>query len=474
MGQWALINSLSGRSKLHSCPRATLEDLTSTFESVVTDPCRPPLLQPAPTPISPTLTCFEPVTELEVQDQLSCLNSAKSAGSDGLSPAFLKRCSESLAPSLTSIVNESLATGEVPDLYKVAHVCPVYKSGEQTLATNYRPISLLPVVSKLLEKFVHRQLTRHIQRNIEKEFLPHEQFAYRAQHSCEDALALAIDRWNCALDRGQLCGVVLADMSKAFDRVVHQTLVECLQEIEVNYLSNRHQMVKMPDALGQKSPCTRGVPQGSVLGPLLFCIYIRKVSSVFTHSVCQIYADDICFYYSGDKAADITNRLTKDLNNLDAYLSNKGLLLNPNKTQFLLLHRASSSQDQCSISCRGVDIKSSPMAKYLGLLIDETLSFKDQVEHVCDTVHKKLGAFRHGRRNLSHAARRMFYLSVLQSTLDYASSAYCHCLSQSLYNRLVVCSHNAMKKTFGAWIVAHLLILFCALANYTRLNYELI
>ena len=194
-GQWALINKLSGRSKSRVAPKATLEDLTNTFEGVVTDNLRPLLLEPSAATISATFLEFQPVSEWQVKEQLMHLNTAKSAGSDELPPVFLKYCAESLCTTLTYIVNESLRTGEVPDSYKLAYVCPVYKTGAQDAASNYRPVSLLPVTSKLLEKFVLQQLSRHIKSNVSKEFLPHEQFAYRPRHNCEDALALAINRW---------------------------------------------------------------------------------------------------------------------------------------------------------------------------------------------------------------------------------------------------------------------------------------
>ena len=132
----------------------------------------------------------------------------------------------------------------------------------------------------------------------------------------------------------------------------------------------------------------------------------------------------------------------------DQYLTDLGLVLNPSKTKFILIHRPTSSVTICKphLTCR---MPASSSAKYLGLMIDENLTFRPQVEYVCDSIHRKLGAFKHGRRNLSHAAKRIFYLSVLQPTLDNASSGYCHCLSQTLYNRLTTCSHIPTKKTFG-------------------------
>jgi len=308
--QWSLLNSLAGRKSVRTKPKAALCDLTNTFAGTVHDPNRPQqLLPPAVTdthPDSPILSTFSPVSVESVCDLLKNLHTSKSAGSDGIQPGILKTSRDTLAPYLTDILNESLATGSVPSMYKSAHVCPVFKAGDPTAATNYRPISLLPICSKLLEKVVHRQLIKffddhHIQ------YAPEQQFAYRAHHSCEDALVLATEKWRHALDKKQYCGVVLADMTKAFDRVLHRDLVDELHTLGLrgtvlgwmaDYLAHRTQTVVLGDSVGEKRPCTRGVPQGSVLGPLLFCIYIRSAPACFKHSLSQLYADDIAFYIS--------------------------------------------------------------------------------------------------------------------------------------------------------------------------------
>ena len=224
----------------------------------------------------------------------------------------------------------------------MANVCPVFKNGDPYNARNYRPISLLPIISKLLEKVVHRQLVKHLQLSSYAPGLPAEQFAYRSNHSCEDALALVINNWQLMLDEGSVGGVVFADMSKAFDRVQHSTLIQDLHEPGVSgillkwfcsYLSSRFQRVTTAVATAENVRCSRGVPQGSVLGPLLFCVYIRGVPAQFRHSISQLYADDIAFNKKSRNIVKLCADLTEDLNILDEYLSTRGLLLNPKKTQ---------------------------------------------------------------------------------------------------------------------------------------------
>jgi len=155
--QWALINRLSGRSKPSVPPQAGINDLAQTFSAIVADHHRP---------------CA-----------LKHLTPSKSTGSDGIPPSFLKHCATSLAPSLTAIVNESLQEGVVPTSFKLSHITAIHKSGCKSDSKNYRPISLLPVVSKLLERVVHRQLIRYLESDQDHPLLPQEQFAYRARHS---------------------------------------------------------------------------------------------------------------------------------------------------------------------------------------------------------------------------------------------------------------------------------------------------
>ena len=177
---------------------------------------------------------------------------------------------------------------------------------------------------------------------------------------------------------------------------------------------------------------------------------IAKCFVKYHSSNSQLYADDIAFYNNSTNIVNLCADLTEDLNLLDKYLTTRGLLLNPKKTQFVVLHKTSCQMPPaCYVSCRDVTIERVQTATYLGVVIDQHLSFVPQVDQVIRKVDAKLGAFRHGRRNLTFSAKRTFYLSVVQSSIDYASSAYVHLLTSVQYNRLVVLSHRGMKKVLG-------------------------
>ena len=229
----------------------------------------------------------------------------------------LTRCSSIIAPRLTTLINCSLAQGAVPDTFKVSRISPLFKSGDPASARNYRPVSLLPIISRILEHFVKHQLTAFLDQH---DLMPPTQFAYRKSHSTEDALVLATNRWMMAKSERLHTGIILVDMSKAFDRVQHARLIQVLFDLGIggppllwfcSYLSSRKQYVYSRDQSSQPSPCSRGVPQGSVLGPLLFILYTSSMHSILPSVIHhQEFADDIMFDFSDKDPAVVCTTLS--------------------------------------------------------------------------------------------------------------------------------------------------------------------
>ena len=238
----------------------------------------------------------------------------------------------------------------------------------------------------------------------ELNILPQEQFAYRLNHSCKDALCLATDRWNRALDEGLITGAVFCDMSKAFDRVKHQELINKLHYCGVggtalawfmNYLEDREQYITIGPNISERKPCMRGVPQGSVFGPMLFSIYTRSIPSVLSeHGVqSQLFADDILFYTSGVDSCSLANTLSTALRGLEGWLTAKGLLLNPSKTQLMYIRsKHCSVKFTTDVSVNGVVLQQVSSAKYLGVIIDEHLTFDMHVANLQRKISRKIGA----------------------------------------------------------------------------------
>ncbi|CAB3993279.1 Hypothetical predicted protein [Paramuricea clavata] len=236
-------------------------------------------------PITQTNLSFQfiPVTEHHIEKKLNQLKRSKAAGIDNIPPGILKDCSTVVKDPLAHIINMSLCTGVIPSEWKVAKVIPVHKKGPINDFDNYRPISILPAVTKVMERIVHDQLMNYLEIN---HLINDSQFGFRPKRSTQLAVTLLLDKVRANMDKGLLTGMVFIDLSKAFDTVSHSNLLNKLTRFGIksyelewftNYLFNRSQCVSFDGSLSEKFKVTSGVPQGSILGPLLFILYINDI-----------------------------------------------------------------------------------------------------------------------------------------------------------------------------------------------------
>ena len=225
-------------------------------------------------------------TEDDVLDLLKCIDTTKATGPDGISPKLLYEAGYSIVPSLTKLINLSLKTSKVPKDWKIANVIPLFKKGDKHERNNYRPVSLLSCVSKILEKIVFKHLYNYLH---EHHLISPDQSGFQPGDSTVNQLSYLYHVLSKALDEKKEVFIVFCDISKAFDRVWHKGLIYKLQKIGIsgtlllwfiNYLHDRHQSVVIRGQKSEEGVIKAGVPQGSVLGPLLFLIYINDITLV--------------------------------------------------------------------------------------------------------------------------------------------------------------------------------------------------
>ena len=307
-------------SSFNSSLSVVADTLNNHFVSVSSSGSNASLSPPSSVPSTESTLSLVPTTPSWCENALASLRPKCSAGLDGISAAALIAGRSVVCFPLCSILNSSITSSIFPTPWKCAWVKPLHKGGDCVSPSNYRPISLLPVCSKLLEKCVQRQLSSHLHSN---DLLFPYQSGFRPMHSTQTLLLHCLDDWYKALDRKQYVGVVFLDISKAFDTVNHDLLLAKLSQIGLSpsatawfksYLSDRSQVTRVGDSSSSLGFPTSGVPQGSVLGPSLFSAFINDLPSVLPPDSTVLFTDDTAIYIINNSIPSLNSSLQICLN----------------------------------------------------------------------------------------------------------------------------------------------------------------
>ena len=456
---WNVINSVTNRKRVRVEPTCPIEEVSSVFQAVVTDNARPHSI-PLPQGPQPQTAMSElpQVSFGEVERLLRQINPAKATGSDGIPGHLLKCCADILAASVATLFNASLVNGTVPTAFKLAHVIPLFKAGDPSIPTNFRPVSLLPILSKLLEKVVQKKLAQFLDIS---GTLPTTQFAFRAGHSTEDALVLMLNRILSARDKRLCTGICLLDMSKAFDKVRHERLLQDLFDIGITgtalkwfsaYLSGRTQRICIGRDQSAISAPSCGVPQGSVLGPILFSIYTREVPTIANQSSSVQFADDIALISSSTSLDTVSATLSASVSALADWLQTRGLILNATKSHVIPVYpnrQPQQPQHTINVNCHETPIPVVTAARYLGVLLDSDLSWTPHVDRCTARLAQRIGALWRLRRCLTHQSRVLYFKAIIMSDLMYGSNAFSPLLTANQLDRLQVMQNRAARAVFG-------------------------
>ena len=389
---WNLINATLGKSKATRClDSSTARSFNNFFCSVGADiqsgvrVCPDSVVSGPPRVLS-TKFDLRPATVSELRYVLRSLKSHSAADPDGLPVSLFKCFLYRLTYPLIHVFNCSISSGIVPSCWKTAEVVPIYKGkGDQNSAANYRPISLLNVASKILERLVSLQLRNYLD---DCAALSDEKFGFRPNHSVEHALISLTESIRSSVDHGDICLLASLDLSRAFDTVNHEILLEKLCQHGIDdpwfedYLSSRSQYVRgCRDDVGRISS---GVPQGSVLGPMLFNMFVNDLPSV-SSGLCSIvqYADDTQVMVSGspEDVSGIKTRLQAALRRLAEWFSRNRLALNVSKSQVIVFGSKTTLRrvnlKSFDIFDSVIPVKSSILS--LGVTIDRCLTWSDHI-----------------------------------------------------------------------------------------------
>ena len=368
-----------------------------------------------------------------VSREIDLMSEKKATGLDEVSCKILKLAKPAILSSLVHIMNLSLNTGIFPDLWKIAKIIPLHKGGDMSI-NNFRPIAILPVVSKIIERAVHKHLYDFLSKH---SLINENQSGFRPSHSTETCLLNMVNDWTKSMNSGKMIGVAFIDLRKAFDTVNHQILLKKLHDLGASnislkwfqsYLSGRIQKVCFKNSLSSSRPVTTGVPQGSILGPLFFLIFINCMSSVVSYGQVSMYADDTTLSVSGKNAQDISNKLTCDLESIVKWLNVNDLVLNTDKTHIMLIGTAGRlrtvDDKDFAVFVSGKKLERLKKAKCLGVIIDEQLKWHDQVNNIVQRVFCKLSLIRRLKPFLDCDTLNFIFKAFVQPIFDYCSLSW--------------------------------------------------
>lgn len=389
------------------------------------------------------------ITKTKVEKIITVLNNSKAKDIYGLDTSFLKQQKEILSDPLTKMINQSISEGIFPAALKSAIVTPIFKSGHKQDMNNYRPISILPAVSKVLEKTVAEQLTTHFE---SQALLNPMQFGFRRKYSTDFACCYLLETIRAYVDQGRVVGAVFLDLRKAFDTVNHQILYSKLNQYSLSehtqnwirsYLSDRHQCVQVNNIKSAFRATSMGVPQGSILGPLLFSIYINDLPRVCSDVDIIMYADDTVIFTFGENELEVADKLSKEMQKVVEWLQTSCLTLNVEKTVSMFFSNKRKLHLTQQIQVNGQIIKNVKETKYLGLTLDSNLGFKSHIKKLGNKLKFNLMNYKHIRNSLTTEASNIYFNAMIVPHLLYCMSSWSQAcktslkLLESLYKRAI-------------------------------------
>ena len=362
------------------------------------------------------------ITPEQVKQKLKELRATSSPGPDGLHPKILKELASALSVPLCKLFQKSMETGILPMDWKIAEVVPIFKKGSRSQPANYRPVSLTAITSKVMESVIRDGITAHL---VETEQLNHAQHGFVHKRSCTTQLLISLDSWTRALEEGLPVDVAYLDFSKAFDSVPHRRLIQKLEDMGIrgkvlrwiqSFLSGRRQRVRVKGAVSGWAPVTSGIPQGSILGPILFVVFVNDLPDQLRCSA-KLFADDAKIF-SDVATKELRHCLQEDLARLESWSERWLLPFNVSKCSVLHLGR-NNTKEKYKLQQHYLTHK--PIEKDLGVHIDEDLKFRRQAASAVTKANQILGAI---RRTFVHMDAKMLillYKSLVRPHLEYGN-----------------------------------------------------
>lgn len=367
-----------------------------------------------------------PSTAVEIRETMLSLKNSNSCDIEGLQIKPIKNTIDTTAGVLEYIINQIFSQGKFPKRLQLARVSVIFKGGDRNIMSNYRPISILPIFSKVVEKLIHKRMTAFM--TIHTIMTPC-QFGFIKNRSTESALLFQKEIILNSFEQESYMLGIFVDYSKAFDRINHRTLAEKLEhygfrgqflQLLNSYLNDRKQQVVIDGSKSTFLSLREGIPQGSILGPLLFNIYVNDVAYIDEDCRFVMYADDISLYFSGNTITELETKANNVLAILNSWSLTNSLSINVSKTKAVLFRPRNKKVDlTLSLTLGTCNIELVPTVKNLGVIFNECMSWNPHVQSVCRRLARTVGVLSRLRNVLPQNVKILIYNSLFLSTLSY-------------------------------------------------------
>ena len=371
---------------------------------------------------------LSPTTCTEVKDIIKDIKNTK-GNSHSLSPRILKENSNALSFPISLIFNNMIICGHYPDVLKIACVTALFKSGDELDPNNYRPISSLPLLNKIFEKLLHKRLTFFLE---SYSIFTDKQYGFRKNMNTNDAVNNLLDNIYNAMDDSDFLGAVFIDLSKAFDTVPHNLLLHKLEHYGIrgnalnlleSYLSNRKQFVSIEGIKSSMQDVKIGVPQGSVLGPLLFLLYINDLPNSVNNVNSILFADDTTMFARDNDVYDLCNTISSDMLLVKEWLIANSLTLNESKSYYIIFS-LKKIPDNLRVTIGDHVLDRKTHGKFLGVILDEKLNFSNHIDHVTNKVSKLTGLMYKLKSFFPPNILKNLYLALIYPYYNYCILAW--------------------------------------------------
>lgn len=392
---------------------------------------------------------FRPAGEKDIEKIIKSLNFNKAPGIDSIRAIDIKQLSSKISKCLANLINRSVIDGKYPKTLKTGILRPIHKKGSTSNYDNYRPITILPVIDKIAEKYIAKEINTFYQKS---EYITENQYGFQPNKNTTQLLSSFTDSIFNHLDKKMHVLVVFIDFSKAFDTLRHDILNETLEYSGIrgkllnwckDYMKDRRAIVRVAEDFSESKLVKQGTAQGSVLGPLHYLTYVNSLSNLI--NLCEIYqfADDTCLLATGKSVNEAIVKLQKDFDALVCWSHDMGLALNHSKTKLMYISTSQNRSciepklklhnDKClhknfvgskliTCDCNFIDVVEKQ--KYLGLVIDDRLNWKMHINYVCDKLRGILAKLSIIKYKIPFKTLLLLYSSLAESIIDYGLSSY--------------------------------------------------